>query len=310
MYSVIARTFGGPDVIDVVEVAEPDPGPNEVVVRVVAGALNPIDLSARAGRLNAAGLMTRRTDVPLGVDVAGHVVAVGRDVAGLRTGDAVVGLRDLLDAPGTHAELVVLDAAAVAPAPRSVDLVTASTLPLAALTADRSLGLSELRRGDSVLVTGATGAVGALVVQLAAARGITTVAAVRAESVERAAALGAHHVVDASADLTRTVRRIVPHGVDAVIDAAVLGMDAHGGLRAGGRFIALVRPFAPPPLRATTTVVQEVAADGARLAELSAMVDFGLLRLPDVEPLPLTAAATAHELLERGGRRARLVLAA
>ena len=310
MYSVIARTFGGPDVIDVVEVAEPDPAPGEVVVRVVASALNPIDVSARAGRLHAAGLMTRRTDVPLGVDVAGHVVAVGCDVDVFRPGDAVVGLRDLLDAPGTHAELVVLDAAAVAPAPRSVDLVTASTLPLAALTADRSLRLTGARRGDTILVTGATGAVGSLLLQLAAARGITTVAAVRAGNLARATELGANHAVDASGDVTQMVRRIVPRGVDAVIDAALLGMNAHGTLRAGGRFVALVRPFAPPPLRATTTVVQEVVADGARLAELSAMVDFRLLRLPDVHSFAFNAAATAHELLEAGGCRARLVLAA
>ena len=122
----------------------------------------------------------------------------------------------------------------------------------------------------------------------------------RAGNLARAAELGANRAVDASGDLTRTVRRIVPHGVDAVIDAAVLGIDAHGTLRAGGRFVALVRPIAPPPLRATTTVVQEeVAADGARLTELSAMIDFGLLRLADVHSFPFNAAATARTL---GGR--------
>jgi NADPH2:quinone reductase len=100
----------------------------------------------------------------------------------------------------------------------------------------------------------------------------------------------------------------VPGGVDAVIDTAVLGIAAHEALRGGGTFVALVAPFAPPPIRGTTVVVQEVYADGGRLAELSALAEAGRLTLRVAQTIPLDEASKAHELVERGGRRGRIVL--
>jgi NADPH:quinone reductase-like Zn-dependent oxidoreductase len=100
----------------------------------------------------------------------------------------------------------------------------------------------------------------------------------------------------------------VPGGVDAVIDAAVLGIVAHEALRGGGTFVALVRPFAPPPIRGTEVVVQEVFADGARLTELAALVDAGHLTLRVAETMALTEAAAAHRRYATGGLRGRLVL--
>ena len=137
-------------------------------IRVAAAALNPIDLSTRAGRLVDAGLMSPAREVGLGWDVAGHVDATGTGVRRLAVGDAVVGLRDLLFAPGTHADHVVLHEDAVAPAPRTVDLVAAATLPLNGLTADGALRQAALRPGQSLAVTGASGGVGGFAVQLAA----------------------------------------------------------------------------------------------------------------------------------------------
>jgi len=308
MHAVLARRLGDPDVLEVVDLPVPDPGPGQVRVRVVAATVNPIDLSARSGRLTSSGLLPRTTDVPLGWDVAGHVDAVGPGVTRFRPGDPVVGLRDVLVAGGTHADAVVLDQHAVAPAPRSVDLVTAATLPLNALTADRALDQTGARPGDSLLVTGAAGGVGGFVLQLAAVRGIETVALVRPHQVDAARDLGAVHVVTDGDALWRDVRGPVPGGVDAVVDAAVVGAAAHAALRAGGTFVALVRPFAPPPVRATTVVVQEVFADGARLTELAALVDFGLLDLRVAEVVPFADAARAHALVEAGGLAGRVVL--
>ena len=104
------------------------------------------------------------------------------------------------------------------------------------------------------------------------------------------------------------VRSVVPGGVDAVIDAAVLGVPAHEALRGGGTFVALVAPFAPPPLRATRVVVAEAAADGGRLTELSALVDAGHLTLRVAGTLPLEAIAEAHERVAAGGLSGRVVL--
>jgi NADPH:quinone reductase-like Zn-dependent oxidoreductase len=100
----------------------------------------------------------------------------------------------------------------------------------------------------------------------------------------------------------------VPGGVDAVIDAAVLGISAHDALRAEGTFVALVAPFAPPPIRGTRVVTQEVWADGARLHELAALVDAQCLTLRVAHVLPLSEAREAHRLLEAGGLRGRVVL--
>ena len=308
MAAVVARVPGGRNQLGVVAQALPVPGARQLRIRVVAAAVNPIDLSARAGRLSEAGLLTRTTDIPLGWDVAGTVDQIGAEIGRFDVGQPVIGLRDLLTAGGTHADFVVLDEMAVAPAPRSISLAAAATLPLVGLTADRSLALTGARPGDTLLVTGAAGGVGRLVVQLAGLRAVRTVALAREADVDEMHRLGADHVLVTSDGIADGVRAIVPGGVDAVIDAAVLGIDAHGALRSGGTFVSLVRPFAPPPLRGTTVVVQEVHADGARLTELAALVDYGLLELPTPTSVPFRDAARAHALAEERGRRDRVVL--
>jgi NADPH:quinone reductase-like Zn-dependent oxidoreductase len=308
MRSLTVNTFGGPEVIEVVDTPVPDPGPHQVRIHVAASSVNPIDLSTRAGRLVDAGLMVAEPDIGLGWDVAGTVEAVGARVRSFAVGDRVVGLRNLLFAPGAHAEQVVLDESAVAPAPVSVSLAEAATLPLNALTADRALGLTGLERGRSLLVTGAAGGVGGFVLELAALRGLHTVALARPGDEDMVRDLGASQVLTSSERLGLGVRRLVPGGVDAVVDAAVLGIAAHDGLRDGGTFVALVAPFAPPPIRGTRVVVQEVTADGARLTELAALVDAGRLTLRVAEALPLDEASKAHQLVEAGGLRGRVVL--
>jgi NADPH:quinone reductase-like Zn-dependent oxidoreductase len=202
----------------------------------------------------------------------------------------------------------VLDESAVAPAPASVPMAAAATLPLIGLTADRALTLTRLRAGGVLLVTGAAGGVGGLVLQLAARRGIRTVAVAGPDDEDLVRRLGADEFVARTDRLGAAVRRVVPGGVDAVIDAAVAGVAAHEALRGGGTFVALVAPFAPPPLRATRVVVQEVFADGARLGELAALVDAGTLTLRVARTLPLAAVAAAHQQLGAGGVRGRLVL--
>ena len=104
------------------------------------------------------------------------------------------------------------------------------------------------------------------------------------------------------------MRAVTPGGVDAVVDAAVAGITAHEALRGGGVLVARVAPFAPPALRATRVVAQEVHADGPRLTELSALVSAGVLTLPAVETVPLAGVAGAHERLAAGGLRRRLGL--
>ncbi len=261
MQSVIVNRFGGPEVLQLSDVPERGPGPGQVRIRVAASAVNPIDLSTRAGRLVEAGLMSGDPPVGMGWDVAGHVDAAGSGVHRFLPEDPVIGLRTVLSAPGAHAESAVLDIEAIAPAPRSVPLVDAGAFPLNALTADRALALTRAIRGQTVLVTGAAGGIGGYVLELAAMRGIRTVA------------------------LAPALRR-----------------------SAGARPRCRCAPCSPPPVRGTAVVVQEVAADGARLAELAALVDFGLLTIGPVHGFPLDRAPDAHRLVEAGGLRQRVVL--
>jgi NADPH:quinone reductase-like Zn-dependent oxidoreductase len=308
MKAVTVRHFGAPDVLEFDDLPVPGVPDEHVRIRVVASCVNPIDLSVRAGRLTAAGLMTAQAVLGLGWDVSGVVDAVGARSDRFEVGRRVIGLRDLLFAGGAHAEYVTLHESAVAPAPASVSAELAATIPLNALTADRALALTGLRHGDTLLVTGAAGAVGGFVVELAARQGIRTLAYTRPGSAEAIPGAGVEALAVDSAGLGAATREIVPGGVDAVVDAAVMGIGAHEALRGEGTFVALVAPFAPPPIRATRVVVQEVFADGARLADLAALVDAGQLTPRVAETLPLAQARRAHELAESGGLRGKVVL--
>jgi NADPH:quinone reductase-like Zn-dependent oxidoreductase len=302
MRAVIVRSFGGPEVLDVADVPVPSPGPGQVRLRVQAAAVNPADIATRAGWLAEGGLMADTPPVGIGWDAAGVVDALGEGVEGFAVGDRVAGLSDRLDLPTrTHAEFVVLDADAVTRT--DLDPVEAATLPLNVLTAAQGLDLLDLAEGQTVLVTGAAGAVGGFAVELAAARGLRVVAAAGDGDEELVRGFGAEIFVPRSAPLSASVRAAVPGGVDGVLDAAVLGVRALDALRSGGTFVAVIAGAAPPPLRGTRVVNVMIHADGKRLATL----------IPKVTPrvadtLPLAEAAEAHHRLEKGTLRGRLVL--
>lgn len=171
MRSLTVTEFGGPEKLELIEHATPPPRPMQLRVRLAASSVNPIDLSTLAGRLTDAGLMAPAERAGLGWDVAGTVTAVGAGVTTFRTGDEVVGLRDLLFAGGAHADEVILHESAVAAAPTAVSLLEAATLPLNALTAARALDLAALDAGQTLLITGAAGGVGGFALELAALRG-------------------------------------------------------------------------------------------------------------------------------------------
>ena len=222
MRAVLARGFGGVEVLQVAEVAVPAAGPGQVRIRVEAATVNPVDLATRSGALTEAGLLPERDLVGLGWDVAGVIAEVGQGVSGFARGDRVIGLSDRLDVTlGTHADQVVLDATAVARAPAGVPAVAAATLPLNGLTAVQALDQLGLGEGQSLLVTGAAGAVGGFAVQLAAERGLRVVAVAGEDDEELVRATGAEWFAPRSAvRLGTAVREFHPAGVDGAVDAA------------------------------------------------------------------------------------------
>jgi NADPH:quinone reductase-like Zn-dependent oxidoreductase len=292
MRAVVVTEFGGPEAVEIAEVEVPEPGARQIRIKVAAAALNPVDAGVRAGGFGGAG---RR--LGLGWDVAGTVDAVGAD-AGWRVGDEVVALSyGAVKSLGTHADHVVVDADAVAGAPSSVDPVHAATLPLNALTADRALDLLALEPGQSLAVTGAAGAVGGYAVQLAAHRGLVVTGVAREGDEELVRSLGAAHFAPGGVE-----------GVDGVLDAAILGAAALEWVRDGGVFVGVIPGTHPASVRGVRTDSVEVRADGARLAELVALVDEGVLTTRVADTYGLEEAGKAHARLAEGGLRGRLVL--
>ncbi|QKG23919.1 NADP-dependent oxidoreductase [Actinomadura verrucosospora] len=315
MRAIIVEKPGGPGALEIAEVGAPDPGPGQVRIRVAAAAVNPVDAATRSGALADAGLMPpigSRGPIGIGWDVAGTVEAVGPDAARFAPGDAVIGLRDRLDVPlGAYADAIVLDASAVARAPRSASAAEAATLPLNGLTASQALDLLDLPSGSTLLVTGAAGAVGGFAVELAVQRGLRVVAAAAASDEALVRGLGAEWFVPRGVHLGDAVRALVPGGADGALDAALLSVAALDAVRSGGAFTAVAGgPAVPVPLRGIAVHNVWIKADGARLEELSALVDAGRLTLRVAGTFPLAEAVKAHERLEAGGLRGRLVLTA
>ncbi|NKY88953.1 NADP-dependent oxidoreductase [Nocardia veterana] len=303
MRAVVARGYGGPEVLEIVDVAIPEPGPGQVRIEVEAATVNPVDLATRSGALAEAGLMAPRAITGMGWDVAGSIDRLGPDVSGFAVGQRVIGLRDLLDRSlGTYADYVVLDATAVSPIPAGWSGVEAATLPLNGLTAAQALDLLGLREGDTLLVTGGTGAVGGFAVELAARQGVRVLA--QGSDPAFLHSVGAHWTLPREADLATEARRLVPGGVHAALDTAGLGARALAAVRNRGSFVTVVGGADPIPLRGIAVHHEWIHADGGTLARL---VDQNLTtRVADT--LPLADAAVAHERLAAGGFSGRLVL--
>lgn len=311
MRVIEVRRYGGPEVLVEAERPEPRPEPGRVRVRVEAAPVNPVDLWTREGGTAA---LTPGLAPPfvLGWELAGTVLDDGE---GFSAGQPVAGMVPWFGVAtaghGAYAEIVSAEPGWLAPLPAGVDLVPASTVALNGQTAAQALDLAGLRAGDSVLVTGASGLVGGFAVQLAAAAGVHVVAvAAGADDEPYLAGLGAKQVLPrtAPADLAAAVRAAHPAGVDALVDAALLGPPAIGAVRDGGMFVSVTGPATPAPERGVRVEAVRTEPDAAQLADLLAAVADGRLTTRVAGTLPLSAAAEAHRRLAAGGLRGRLVL--
>ncbi|MDT4913792.1 MAG: hypothetical protein QOC66_2920 [Pseudonocardiales bacterium] len=298
MQATIVRRYGGPEVLELVEVETPEPGAAEVRIAVAGAAVNPADLAIRAGYLES--IIQGRLPVGLGWDAAGTIDALGSGVTGFAIGDRVVALVDRFVSPyNAYATQVVVPAAAVAAAPAGIELAAAATLPLNAQTAAQALDLAALEPGQTLLVVGAAGAVGEYAVALAAQRGVKVIGLARAADEEGVLATGASQFVTALDEV---------RGVDGVLDTAGLGAPALAAVRDGGTFIAVSDASTPAAERGIRVDTVHVQHDGAQLAELVREVEAGRLRLRVAGTYPLAEAGVVHDLVAPGGVRGRYVL--
>ncbi|WP_046263698.1 NADP-dependent oxidoreductase [Streptomyces sp. WM6386] len=308
MRAAVVRESGGPEAIEVVEVATPEPGPGEVLVKVVGATVNFADVMVRMGLNIQYGATAARPQFGLGTDVAGTVAALGEGVTRFAVGDAVLGTQERLDRPlGTQAEYVVLEDWELAPAPGGTDLVHLATVGLNATTADQALDALALEPGQWLLVSGAAGGVGLFTVELARLRGLNVVAQAGPGDEKLVLEAGAQLFVSRDDDLVPTVRRLVPGGVDGAVDAANLAAGAADAVRHGGAFVSLLNS-APMARRQVRMINMAWHTDAGRLAKLAAYAGAGLISLRVARTYSLDQIADAHRALAAGGLRGRIVL--
>lgn len=286
------------------DVEAPRPEAGEVLVEVASASVNGFDLSVAAGYLQ--GMMEHRFPLVLGKDFAGTIAELGEGVEGFAVGDQVFGvvMKPVLQV-GTLAQYATVPAAyGLARIPAGLSVRDAGALGLAGTAALNSLDAAQVAEGDSVLVSGATGGVGALAVQLAAARGAKVIATARpgaeADFVTGLTGAGVH-VVDYTGDLGAQVRAIAPDGVDVVLHLAGDGPELGGLLGKGGR-IASTRGLTPDAVEIQDVTVHPIMADPSSqtLTVLAGQAASGALRVPVTATYPLEQAHEAFTAFGEG----------
>ncbi|MEV6068788.1 NADP-dependent oxidoreductase [Nocardia sp. NPDC052001] len=305
MRAVIQESFGGPEVLKVVEVAKPELLSGEVLVRVRASAVNPVDVAVRSGAFPLLG------QPPFGVgwDISGVVEAAGPG-ARYEVGDEVYGMPFFPRAATGYAEYVATPSRQVARKPKSLSHVEAAALPLAALTAWQGLvDRAGVKAGDRVLIHRAAGGVGHLAVQIAKAHGAYVIALASAEKHEYVTGLGADEVIDyRTTDFTEAV-----HDVDVVFDSVADGARSLTVLKPGGVLVSILEH---PNAELAETVKAagrrfagvSVEPDYAALEAIAELVDAGKLRPTIAETLPLAEVGKAHEIVAEARTVGKIVL--
>jgi NADPH:quinone reductase len=314
MRAVGFTEFGDPSVLHIVTVPKPSPGPGRVLVKVAAATVNPTDLGFRAGgRALPPGV--EPPFIP-GMDLAGVIDAVGLDVTGpdgtsWRVGDRVMAaVSPSVPGGGAQAEYVAVAEDQLARVPDAWSREEAATRPMNGLTVRNALDLLALRPGSTLAVTGSAGIVGQFAIQLGRHEGLTVIGDAAPAEIELIESFGAHRVVPRGEGTEPELREIYPDGVDAILDAALLGPEVIGAVRDGGQLLA-VRPYPGEPERDIAVhlvLVGQHLQEGHRIAELADLVTKGVLTLRIADVLPADHAAEAHRRLAAGGVRGRLVL--
>ncbi|MCS5731737.1 NADP-dependent oxidoreductase [Herbiconiux moechotypicola] len=313
MSAAVIREFGAPEVLEVTEVPTPVRINAEVLVKVAAAGVNPIDAKTRAG----GGVAAAVSNLPciLGYDFAGVVVEAPYAGHPLTAGDEVYGMTSVPRGPGSYAEYLSVPSLQVTRAPKTLSLVEAAGVPLAALTAwGLVVDLAKAHEGQKMLIHAGSGGVGHFAVQFAAYFGARVTATASSRNQSWLRELGATTVID----YTATRFEEVLSDFDVVIDLVGNTRDETGSrslrvLRPGGLIVnaptgswpGFEAEAAEAGMRATTF---KVAPDASTLAVIARLIDSGDVRVHVDEVYPLSDAAEAHRALELGHTRGKLVL--
>ncbi|WP_127503960.1 NADP-dependent oxidoreductase [Actinoplanes solisilvae] len=317
MRAVGLTRFGGPEVLNVIDLPEPHAGAGEVRIRVRAAVVNPVDTLIRGG-LSPIRPTAVRPAVP-GLDVAGTIDEVGpSSSARLAIGDDVMAMvNPTRAAGGGYAEWVVLPEAWVTRMPAGASHAEAATLPMSGLTALNGLDHLGLRPHSRLVVTGAAGAVGGYAVQLAKEAGHQVLVDAAPKDLELVRSLGADEIVERGPDVAARIRALWPDGADAALDAAVIGPALLPAVRRAGSLVyvrsrpdqvAFEQQAAERQVALSYAFVHEYDGRPDKLDLLGRLAATGRISLRVAGVFPPEGAAEAHRRLEAGGVRGRLVL--
>jgi len=294
MKAVVLHEYGKPSLLKWEDFADPKPAKGEVLVRVQAASVNPVDVKMRSG----AAVSRFPVTFPgvLGRDFAGVVRELGEGVEGFAVGDRVFGM-----AWGTYAQLCVCKAELLAKIPDGVEVATAAAIPLVSVTGDQLIrDGAKAQKGDSILLSGATGSVGRCAMLTASELEVKVIAAVRKAQIEEAKSLGAVDAIDVNDDKQLALLGFV----DAVANT-LMGEPREkliGKVKAGGNYGSVVGPPTNASLHPTVVVNAIMAHEDAKTyVHFAEAVRDGKLKLPIDRVMPMEEAAEAHAAMEKGG---------
>jgi len=295
--AVVMHEYGGPDVLKYEDVPDPVPAKGEVLIRIAAASINPVDLWQRAGATQA----SLRLEFPaiIGWDVSGVVVGLGPEVREFALGDHVFAW-----AFHTYAELCAVKTSVLARIPDGVDLIEAAALPLVTVTGNQLISVaSGVEAGQTVLVSGAVGGVGRAAVRAAKDQGAIVIAGVRRKQLDAAKSIGADQVV--ALDDQAAFDALAPVDIVANTVGAATAEQLVGKVRDGGMFASVIGvPESARSRPSVRTVAFVSKQDPETLLYMAKAVRDGKLKIPISQRLPLRDARQGHIAVERraGGK--------
>jgi NADPH:quinone reductase-like Zn-dependent oxidoreductase len=309
MKAVRIHNYGGPEVLKYEDATRPEPKADEVLIRVHAAGVNPVDWKIREGHLK--DFLNHSLPLIIGWDVSGVIEQVGRGPAAagrFKAGDEVFSEVEL-SRDGAYAEYVLVRESDAALKPKSLHHVHAASVPIAALTSWQALfDTAHLQPGQRVLIHAGSGGVGHFAVQLAKWKGAHVIATASTKNQELLAEIG----VDEPVDYTKQRFEDVAHDVDVVLDT--IGGETQERsfevLNKGGTLVSLVQPPSQEKAQAQGVRALDIAGhpDGALLGKIAKLIDAGKIKPRIDRILPLSEARRAHELSQGGHVRGKIVL--
>jgi NADPH:quinone reductase-like Zn-dependent oxidoreductase len=306
MKAVRAHNFGGTDVLQYEDAPRPEPGEDEILIRVMAAGVNPVDAAIRSGRF--ARMLGTQLPVTPGLDVAGVVESAGGKVTKFKPGDAVyacLSIRRL----GGYAEFAIAKETEASPKPKGLSFEGAASMPVAAGTAWEALvENARLGPGQTVLIHGGSGGVGSFAIQIAKARGAKVIATASAANQDFLKELGADQTIDYNATKFEDVAKEVDVVLDSVAGETL--QRSYGVVKKGGIIVSLLEPPDKAQLDAhgIRGMALMASPDMNMLGELSKLVEAKKLKPIVSKVFPLAEAAKAQDAIETGHTRGKIVL--